>query len=143
MKNFMYHNQITHHTHPCFNLFTLHDNLFDNQGSEINKNDIFLRFDTTLLYSFSLHMCTPWCSGYHYCTASSSTKPELRFCIGSKPARGMSEIRDARWWGSLTMALAKNKAKRLLSVNHTTKSIHHILNPKNSQVIYPWSLNFS
>ena len=31
-----------------FNLFTLHHNSFDNQGSEINKNDIFdifLRFD--------------------------------------------------------------------------------------------------
>ena len=23
-----------------------------------------------------------------------STKPELRFCAGSKPARGVSEIRD-------------------------------------------------
>ena len=29
----------------CFNLFILHNNSFDNQGSEINKNDIFLRFD--------------------------------------------------------------------------------------------------
>ena len=27
------------------NLFILHNNSFDNQGSEINKNDIFLRFD--------------------------------------------------------------------------------------------------
>ena len=30
---------------PCFNLLILHNNSFDNQGSEINKNDIFLRFD--------------------------------------------------------------------------------------------------
>ena len=29
---------------PCFNLLILH-NSFDNEGSEINKNDIFLRFD--------------------------------------------------------------------------------------------------
>ena len=36
--------QIVHHI-PCFNLFILHSNQFDNQGSEINKNDIFLRFD--------------------------------------------------------------------------------------------------
>ena len=36
MKNFIYHNQIVHHK-PCFNLFILHNNLFDNQGSEINK----------------------------------------------------------------------------------------------------------
>ena len=28
------------HHNPCFNLFILHNNPFDNQGSEINKNDI-------------------------------------------------------------------------------------------------------
>ena len=39
--------QIVHHN-PCFNLFILHNNSFDNQGSEINKinkNDTFLRVD--------------------------------------------------------------------------------------------------
>ena len=36
MKNFIDHNEIVHHK-PCFNLFILHNNLFDNQGSEINK----------------------------------------------------------------------------------------------------------
>ena len=40
----VYDSQIVHHN-PCFNLFILHNNLFDNQGSEINKSDIFLRFD--------------------------------------------------------------------------------------------------
>ena len=34
-------------------------------------------------------------------------------------------VRDSRWWGSLTMVPATNKAKSLLSVNHTTKIIHH------------------
>ena len=38
----MYHNQIVHHK-PFFDLFILRNNLFDNQGSEINKNNI--RFD--------------------------------------------------------------------------------------------------
>ena len=38
-----------------------------------------------------------------------STKSKLRFCTGSNPARGLSEIRDG------------NKAKRLSSVNHITK----------------------
>ena len=33
------------HHNPCFNLFILHSNPFDNQGSEISKNDMFLRFD--------------------------------------------------------------------------------------------------
>ena len=40
----MYDSQIVHHN-PCFNLFILHYIPFDSQGSEINKNDIFLRFD--------------------------------------------------------------------------------------------------
>ena len=35
------------HHNPFFNLFILHNIPFDNQGSEINKNDIFLRFDIT------------------------------------------------------------------------------------------------
>ena len=35
--------QIVHHN-PCFNLFILHNNPFDNQGSKINKNNIFLCF---------------------------------------------------------------------------------------------------
>ena len=41
----MHHN--TYHN-PCFNVFILHNNSFDNHGSQINKNDkndIFLRFD--------------------------------------------------------------------------------------------------
>ena len=29
------------HHNACFNLFMHHNNSFDNQGSEINKNDIF------------------------------------------------------------------------------------------------------
>ena len=31
----------------------------------------------------------------------------------------------SRWWGSLTMVPAGNKAKRFSSVNHTKKTIHH------------------
>ena len=34
-------------------------------------------------------------------------------------------IWESRWWGSLTMVPAGNKAKCLLLVNHTTKTIHH------------------
>ena len=39
---YIYDSQIVHHNH-CFNLFILHSNPFDNEGSKINKNDIFLR----------------------------------------------------------------------------------------------------
>ena len=34
-------------------------------------------------------------------------------------------VGDSWWWVSLTMVPAGNKAKRLLLVNHTTKTIHH------------------
>ena len=51
-----------------------------------------------------------------------STKPKLRFCAGSNP---VWHVGDSRWWGSLRMVPAGNKVKCLLSVNHTTKTIHH------------------
>ena len=38
-----------HHNH-YFNLLIFHNNSFDNQGSEINKNDIFLTFGHTVFY---------------------------------------------------------------------------------------------
>ena len=44
MYIYIYYSQLVH-PNPCFNLFMLHNNSFDNQGSEINKNDIFLPFD--------------------------------------------------------------------------------------------------
>ena len=37
------------HHNPCFNLFILHNNSFDNQESEINKNDFFT-FRHTVFY---------------------------------------------------------------------------------------------
>ena len=51
-----------------------------------------------------------------------STKPKLRFCVGSNLVR---HVGDSQWWGSLRMVPAGNKVKCLLSVNHTTKTIHH------------------
>ena len=64
MKNFMYHNQIVHHKPPYFKLFILHNNLFDNQGNEINKSDIFCSFrHTVYIYAIMKTMCPP---GYHH-----------------------------------------------------------------------------
>ena len=40
---YIYHSQIVHHN-TRFNLFILHNSSFDNKGSEIYKNDIFLHF---------------------------------------------------------------------------------------------------
>ena len=48
----MYDSQIVHHN-PCFNLFILYNNSFDNQGNEINKKDIF--------YVFSVIQSTSFC----------------------------------------------------------------------------------
>ena len=52
-----------------------------------------------------------------------STKFELWFCTSSNPACDLLE--DSRWLESLTIVPAGNKAKRLSSVNHTAKTIHH------------------
>ena len=55
-----------------------------------------------------------------------SSKPELRFCAGSNPARVVSDIRDGEdlWqWSWLEIRL------RLSSVNHTTKTIYHHHHP--------------
>ena len=63
-----------------------------------------------------------WCSGYHYYTISfnkdlSQVLRRFKFC--------WRRVRESRCWGSLSMVPAANKAKRLSSVNHTTKTIHH------------------
>ena len=47
----MYHNQIMHYK-PCFNLFIPHNYLFDNQGSEINKDNIFCTFQHNVIYIY-------------------------------------------------------------------------------------------
>ena len=65
---------------------------------------------------------SPWCSCYHHCTTSfnkASTQVLRRFKSCSR------RVGDSRCWGSLGMVPAGNKAKRLSSVNHTIKTIHH------------------
>ena len=79
-----------------------------------------------LFHFMQIHvfMVAPCCSGYHHCTTSSNkvwTQALCRF----KPCS--QHVGDSRWWGSPTVAAAENKAKRLSSVNHTTKTIHYHL----------------
>ena len=79
-------------------------------------------FISISLQSSSYHVA-PWCSGYHYCTTSFNkawTQVLRRF----KPCS--RRVGDSRWWGSLTMVPAGNKANRLSSVNHTTETIHYL-----------------
>lgn len=44
-----YDNQIVQNN-PCFNLSKSSNNLFHNQGSKINKTDIFFRFDILVFH---------------------------------------------------------------------------------------------
>ena len=67
-------------------------------------------------------MQSPWCSGYHYYTTSFTKTWTLVLCRFKSCSRC---VEDSRWWGSLKMVPAGNKAKDLLLVNHTTKIIHH------------------
>ena len=78
--------------------------------------------DRFATFSGSKLLVAPWCSGYHYCTTSfnQSWTQVLRRL---KPC--LRRVGDSWWWGSLTMVQAGNKAKCLLSVYHTTKTIHH------------------
>ena len=45
------------HHKPCFNLFILCNNLFDNQGNEINKNNIFYAFQHNVFHENFLYIC--------------------------------------------------------------------------------------
>ena len=73
-----------------------------------------------ILY-INIYPLAPWSIGYHYCTTSFNkvrTQVLRRFKSCSR------RFGDSRWWGSLTKVPAGNKAKRLSSVNHNTKTIH-------------------
>ena len=52
---YVYDSQIVHHN-TCFNLFILHNNSFDNEGSEINKNDFFYVSTYCLLQKLSSYL---------------------------------------------------------------------------------------
>ena len=77
------------------------------------------RIETDFHMNYNTELCIffewiSWRRGVVVITTAQlhSTKPELRFCAGSNPARGVSEIRDG-------------EDLRLSSVNHNTKTIHH------------------
>ena len=90
MENFIYYDQTVHHK-PCFNLFILHNNLFANQGSEINKNDIFCTFRHTVsyekffptsystLFSLALSVCLSVCLPVSLYIHISITSPPMSY----------------------------------------------------------------
>ena len=93
----------------------------------------------TLLSLFSMSGCTfnadsvplqknLLAGGYHYCTTSFTkiwpqVLPRFKSCLW--------RVGDSWWWGSLAMVLVGNKAKRLSSVSHITKTVHHHHNHHN------------
>ena len=88
--------------------------------SEVSNILTFISQHMTISYSWVIliwHHMVSWRRGVVVITTAQlhSTKSELRF----KPCS--RRVGDSRWWGSLTMVPAGNKAKRLSSVNHTTK----------------------
>ena len=56
-----------------------------------------------------------------------STKPELRFCAGSNPARGVSEIRDGEdlWQWSLLEIRLNAFRRSTIPQKHSSKKIRH------------------
>ena len=79
-----------------------------------------LPFYLVFVHLITFDIVVPWCSGYHYCATSFSkvwSQVLRRFKSCSR------RVGDSRWWGSLTMVPVGNKARRLWSVNHTTKTI--------------------
>ena len=78
--------------------------------------------------------------GYHYCTTSFNKAWTQVLCAFKSCSR---RVGDSLWWRSLTMVPAGNKAKRLLSVNHTTKTIHyrhHYLHDETCQYTFVFSV---
>ena len=80
-------------------------------------------------YYMISHIATvaPCCSVYHHYRvlfnkAWTQVLRRLKSCL--------RRFQDLRWWGSLTMVLTGNKAKRLFFVNHTIKTINY----------HPWIL---
>ena len=65
-----------------------------------------------------------------------STKPELRSCAGSNHARG-----NSRWRGSLTMVLARNKAKCFSLVNPTVPQRQFIIIFSNWKLLLTSNIN--
>ena len=61
----------------------------------------------------------------------------IRVLLRFKPCSW--RVGNSRWWGSLRMVAAGNKAKRLSSDNPTTKTIHHH-HHSSSQLNTMWSV---
>ena len=80
----------------------------------ITYNDKYPTSAEKLLKKDNAISVTPWCSGYHYYkTSFNSTWTQVLRRLNSCSWR----VGDLRWWGSLTMVRAGNKAKCLSSVN--------------------------
>ena len=76
---------------------------------------------TSILKKYLL-LVASGCSDYHYCiTLFKKVLTQVLRRFKSCARR----VRDSRWWGSLTMVPARNKAEPLSLVSHTTKAFYH------------------
>ena len=87
------------------------------------KSSSFVIFPTSIMVFFEIHLfgvVVQWLSLLHNLIQQSLKSGFLRrFKSCSR------HVGDLQWRGSLTMVSTGNKAKRLSSVNHTTKIIHY------------------
>ena len=88
-----------------------------------------------IMFSRTSRFVVPWCSGYQCCTNSFNkawTQVLRRFNSCTR------HVGDSRWRESLAIFPARNKAKWLSSVNHTTKSsiIIIIIIKENHQIMF-------
>ena len=89
-------------------------------GHKNNSRNSFKSFFHIFVVSFSAGGAeVQWLSLLHNFIQLSLNSVLSRFKPNSR------RFGNLRWWGSLTMVPVGNKAKRLSSVNHTTKTIHH------------------
>ena len=87
-----------------------------------NSTRFFVKFSISNSIFNSISKSLVWKVSYHYCTTSFNYAWTQVLCRFKPCSR---RVGDLRWWGSLTMVPAGNKANHLSSVNHTTKTIHN------------------
>ena len=78
-----------------------------------------IKLQTFNTYFERAPLVTLWCSGYTNAQFN-SLKSELRFCAGSNPARGLSEIRDGEdlWqWSRLEIRLRLSSVIIIITSN--------------------------
>ena len=95
--------------------------------AKIFRNSYFSHLFWTIAFAGWNNEVAPWCHGVSlYGVSLLQNFIQQILNSGSAQVETCSRsVRNSQWLGSLTVVAAVNKVKRLLPVNHTTKTIHH------------------